>query len=360
MLRKLLSVLLALCLCFFVSSTVLAAGVGMSDQSITADDQAKIIDALRYIEEDKENFDLGDVNFESIEVGESIYAYEYTDMGFDKIGEVCPLIADGQLIATTIRVGDNGYSIETSLAQAINKTDCKNIALVYDCDSCYLYDGLDFTLLGQSGIMVSERALLDRTKAAYYSNGLIAQNISNSVLLGYSSPSSALQLNTQTYFSCNVSYVIQLPFSNICWAATTATILNYLNGTSTTAAGINMEYFDSSAVVDEGVSPSSVKSFMQNNYNLSYTYNNYVPSASAILTNIVDGYPIYGSFHFTSNGGGYHACTIYGNNPISGYISVMDPQFGSTSAVSTGSSYSYVSAYAFNTLTLARAICHTW
>lgn len=44
--------------------------------------------------------------------------------------------------------------------------------------------------------------------------------------------------------------------------------------------------------------------------------------------------------------GNYHSSVIFGCNPIAGRIQVMDPEFGSTTAVlSSDNQYTYVSNY---------------
>ena len=81
------------------------------------------------------------------------------------------------------------------------------------------------------------------------------------------------------------------------------------------------------------------------------------PSDSALVTNISNGYPVFGIFGWLS---GYHAVTIYGINAITGYISVMDPEFGVTTALHNGTSYVYTSSYSGVNLILDSGICHSW
>jgi len=63
-----------------------------------------------------------------------------------------------------------------------------------------------------------------------------------------------------------------------------------------------------------------------------------VISDNAILDNIQGGYPIYGVLQNYSL---QHACIIYGVNPVSGYITVMDPVFGYSTAYSSHNEYAY-------------------
>lgn len=359
MFKKLLSGILTLCFCFSISSVAVATYDDVSSETLNASERDKIIDVLRYVEAGKENYNLEDVNFEEIEIGNAIYAYECTDAGFGRIGEVYPLIADGQVVATAIKVDNSGYSIETSLAQAINKADKADIALVYDCNNCYIYDGLDFIHLRQSRVVMPNRASLNETRLTLDPCNLMTHNIFDTETLGYKNQSNSSRQVTQTYYSCNnVYYVTQNPYDYLCWAASIATILNCLNGTSETAPSISMKYFGTTYVKDEGISSTQAATFMRNKCNLSYSLINSVPSNNKILSDIMNNYPIFGIFQYTF---GYtdHAATIYGVNLISGYISVMDPLFGVATAKSDGYSYSYQDPYIYDTVTLYGSISHT-
>ena len=135
-------------------------------------------------------------------------------------------------------------------------------------------------------------------------------------------------------------------------------VKNSLSGTSLSAGDVSMAYYETSYVVNSGVYDSLVASFMQNNYSMSYTFGSYAPSNSVLVTNISNGYPVYGSF--VSSSGGHHAVTIYGVNAVIGYISLMNPTYGVETGVYNGTTYVFVSSYSGNSFSLDRAICHSW
>lgn len=142
--------------------------------------------------------------------------------------------------------------------------------------------------------------------------------------------------------------------SNICWAATIACINNYVHGTSLTAIQVAKTYYGEN--YNKSFSTSSSAGVMRAHYNLLYQYYARVPSSNIILSNIQSGYPIYGRFVHSSGG---HAVTIYGVNLISGYITVMDPEFGSTICYYSNGIYSYTGRSGAK-LKLTEAICYIW
>jgi len=145
----------------------------------------------------------------------------------------------------------------------------------------------------------------------------------------------------------------------LCWAATIACISNYLYNTSLTAPVVSNTYFGSNTnpAPDFGVSGVNVAAFMNAQYGIPYTYGSSRPSDNAMLSNISAGYPVYGIFQCPSS---LHAVTIYGIDPISGYISIKDPQFGSATGYSNGTTYTYYSSYAYIYPTLHSGICLVW
>ena len=317
-----------------------------------------INNALTYVEEDKSSFGIRDVNFDLLEVTDSVNMYSFENDCFRKIGEFYPIVLGSHIIALAISNPQGKYSIETSLAKSIDKFNHDDIAVIYDALGAYLYNGQDLIFLGESGIKVPERSSINENRIIDFS-GVKLSSTEISVSLDYKTK--GRPTNRQTYYSCNVSYVPQAPYSNLCWAATTACIKNYLNNSNYTTAQIAMLYFNSGTVYNVGMYDCNVASFMQNTLMLSYTYGNYKPSDAAILSNITNGFPIYGSFTWSSgSSNGRHASTIYGVNAVSGYITVMDPEFGSSTATTNGSTYTYVSGYSGVTLTLDRGICHSW
>lgn len=318
-----------------------------------------IIDALNYVEFDKNNFGLENVNFNNLGIGAAIHAYEYTDIGFEEIIQFYPLFDGTHLVALAICVDGEHYQIETALANAIAEIGAANAAIVYDLGHCYLYDGIDFINIADTSILIDGRAVLPEENNLARVYNLKVTNICPSDALNYTSLQAA---RAGTYYSCNVRYITQSPYNQLCWAACCAMIANCVNETTIyTTESISRRYFNSTTVVNLGVAADDCAIFMQNRLGLDYTYNGCVPSDNAILINIRNGYPIYASCDwYRSDSNGSHAVVVYGVNPTSAYVSLMDPEFGSTSAHRSGSTYSYYSSVAGTDIIWARSNCYTW
>lgn len=82
-----------------------------------------------------------------------------------------------------------------------------------------------------------------------------------------------------------------------------------------------------------------------------YQFSNCGPFDSQILSSIIAGNPVGGSFAVVY--GDFHAATIFSINVIAGRIQVMDPEFGSITAwLNDDYTYTYVSNYTNSTLNL--------
>lgn len=340
----------------FLSNGIISKASGIvNDENGTIAQKEAICEAIQYVASDTTSYGFSEANFENLQIAAAIPAYEYKNGVFNQIWEYYPIIDGNHIVALAINVFDDKYTIETSLAKNIDQIGFSDIALIYDSQGVYLYNGYDVVLLGYSGIIAPERDTMDLCSDDVAFSRISTADITKTMSLGYIENRDLL--GPPNYYSCGVSYVPQAPYSNLCWAATVACIKNCLSGTTLTAGDVSMAYFETSYVVDSTASPSQVASFMQIIYSMSYTFGNYVPSDSVLVTNISNGYPIYGSFAYS---GGYHATTIYGVNAITGYISVMDPTYGVATALRNGTTYTYVNSYSGFTLSLSRAICHSW
>lgn len=349
-------ILILLVIVIFFSKTIISeASEIVDDQMDTSIPIDAIREAVGFVVADKDSYGLSEVSFNNLQVTSAIPAYEYKDGELNLLREYYPISDGSQIIALATNVCNDKYTLETELAKRIDKIGYDDVALIYDSLGVYAFNGKDAVLLGYSGIDSSYRDTIDLSSDFFSVYKIPTADISKCTSLEYNDNNNSLR--TQNYYSCGVSYVPQAPYSNLCWAATVACIKKYLSGIYLTAGDVSMAYFDTNYVVNSTAYDSQVAGFMQSNYSMSYTYGSSKPSDSAILSNISNGYPIYGSFTWSN---GRHAATIYGVNATSGYISVMDPEFGASSATYNGSTYTYVSSYSGVTLSLDRGICHSW
>lgn len=287
------------------------------------------------------------VDFAKLNIGSTLFAYELTNNGLVEIYRAYPLIYKGSLVALAMDSGDANYQISTSLASKINKSNMNKLCIIYDSNNVYSYNGDSIFLLASTSENIKSRASLNDISINSLNNNTILCDLSETINLNYISRNYA---KAQTYWSCGVKYIPQGSGTKICWAATIACINNYVNGTSLTAVAVAKAKFGNSNY-NNGVTTDVAISFMISEYGLYYTYTSGIPSNNAMLKSIKNGYPVYGCFSWAS---GKHAATIYGIDLISGYVSVMDPEFGATTSYTNGSTYTYISNYSGVKLTLQR------
>lgn len=311
-----------------------------------------LYDALLYAEIQKDDIGLSEVDFNELCIGGPIQAYSYVESGFEELREMYPLIYQDELVLWAINV-DGNYQITTGLTKEVNSTvnGNKEFALIYDRNSCYLYMEGDFILLGDFGEEVYTRAVLQPDDISDIE--LRTSTLSDMVELNFDSVKMTREV---VYFSCNVGYVSQNPYKNLCWAATIASITNYCKGTSLSMADVAADKFG--YVKDEALDTAEANNILAR-YGVNYRYNNIPPTHTVILSNIQANYPIYGCFVQSGTRNG-HAVVIYGINVIGDYLSLMDPANGFTSATHNGRQYVFVSASTGITYELYNANCYSW
>ena len=323
-----------------------------------------IITSLQHIENLKQSMGLDNVSFSEISVGERLHTYNYTSTGFEESWLTYPLFCNNNLFAVARETSGGHFQITTALAEKIRESGKSNVAIVCDVNSCYLFDGADFSLLQETTTEVTTRLSLSNSEARSIidTSELESCDLSISTSLDYTSE--LMPLSTSTYFECsNVKYVTQNPPSNLCWAATIACIKNAVSSTSLTAVNVAQKKYGTSDY-DKTISNSDIASFMKNSYSLSYTHKTSVPSDTVIKKNMSNGYPIFGIFSWVSSSRSttksYHDGTIYGIDTADKYIAIMDPEFGATVSYKSGSSYKYISDWSGVELTFAQALCQSW
>lgn len=254
---------------------------------------------------------------------------------------------------------DTIYQFSTAFVPQVTSIvdDNTDFAFIYGRDASYLYDGSRLYKLGEISTAVEDRAILNG--ASVLDNSDIARNnFSARYDLQYTSPDT--NARTPIYYECSVPFVSQDPPSNMCWAASIASITNFLKGTNYTAFSVAQKWYNTTVRADyDKKLKAGLEKDVLKKYDISYTYKNKIPSDSIILKNIRSGYPIYATFRSEKNT--YHAVVIYGINITGGYIYIMDPEYG---FIGSGSSNSvgrtYVNASLGITYTISRATCKYW
>ena len=349
--RKLVAFVIAVAM--FVSGFVFSTYAETSNNSVSSE----IVAALNSAEYVKDRYGLSNVDFAALTYCNSIYAYDYTEEGLVYNSEFIPIMHDNTLVGWVIKAQsepDTMYQFSTAFVNNVNSIDnITSFAFIYDYNACYLYDGTLLYKLDDIDLEVPGRETLNEEDLKTAS--IILRDLSNPIELNYVTPNT--NTRTPVYYECNVSYVTQLPPSNMCWAASVACVANYFNGTNLTAVSVARKWYNTMSDYNHTLT-IGLQDDVLRNYGITYTYRNQAPSSNVIFENIYYGYPIIGTFSWSN---GHHDAVIYGVNAVAGYIYIMDPDGGFCDGSYTASvGYRYINPRTGIILTLVCGTCKLW
>lgn len=309
-----------------------------------------LIDVLSEIDLQKDAWGLEDVDMNALHVGMPIRTYNYVKGMLERGYDMYPLTTDGLLVLWAIPINGQ-FQITNSLVSEINTLIDFNtpFALVYDASNAYVYSNQSLSILKQFEQNIDSRDVIN-TKTKLAVDGIDTMALSQNVYLDYENNNQDMQKSTLANVSCNVGYVTQNPYDNLCWAASVACIVNYKKGTSLTAATVAKKYYGNTNF-DQAINRDNLTEKLRD-YGLNYyQFSNYGNFDNKIFSSISAGNPVGGTFDVSD--GAYHATVIFGINIIAGRIQIMDPAFGNTTAtLSSTGDYTYVSSLTNSTLEL--------
>lgn len=343
-------------LCVILSVVILVMPISVQATGDVTYEHQSIIEALGATEPIKESLGLSNVNFEDFSVASEIKAYVFIDNCFIESFKMYPLLISNSIKALAVNNNDT-IQITTNYVDKINEIIdySTRFAIIYDSTCAYLYTGNDLYVLGTFQQEVYGRGTINDISSILNSDSAISLNAINDIVkLNYVCNKSRIPI----YYECSGISYVQQHNDTSCWAASTACIVNYYNGTSLTSRNVfnntNSNYYDS-----DGAIYISYQDDVLNSYGLNYTYKLSAPSDSIIFSNIKNGKPLQGTFSYSD---GYHDTVIYAVNISSPYIYVMDPMIGLLTATinSYNMKYFYTNTEEGETLTLCGAACVTW
>ena len=160
-LAALLSVLVAL-VCAVIPAQSAAA-------QLSGDDRDGIVEALASVYLDRDSFGLDDVDFDALEVGEPLPAYEALPAGPERVAlDYFPLFQDGELVAFALRVEGGAFQLDTALARGVGLLGPDCAALVFDRGACRVWDGTSLATAFEAVEPVDGRADLSEGVAPSY------------------------------------------------------------------------------------------------------------------------------------------------------------------------------------------------
>ncbi len=321
------------------SESVVSYGVSQSER-------IAIIEMLDGIAPQKDLFGLSDVNFDNIYIGEKIYMYELTQNGSDVITYMYPLIYNGEVVLTAICMGDDAFQISRDFSNMIVESDAQNMAMVFDADSCQIFDGETFkcvnsfennaqddrvtleTFLSANQINISDISHTGKLNEIFHVTDMNSSELLNSDIT-LSETSMESRAYDKFYYEVIVDFERQLNY-NICWAASIVMTLSAFDIDAGSAVELACDWFEvndlSEIPYDEqGQDIYEVKDALNHYLN---GYSNYLAFAYVDLDeqdlarNISGGYPIIGGF---VHGDNQHMVTICGVYPENEWLCFYDP-----------------------------------
>lgn len=318
--------------------------IGYADEAnlpITETQRDLLLDALRDVEQQKSEWDLENINFNKLHIGYPIQTYNYIANNLEHGQVLYPIIHNNQLILWAY-IHNNQFQISDGLVSEVRHaiSESTSFALIYDANSAYIYSDGTVTKISDFLYPIESRSQLS-LGADLSRFDITTRTLADNVPIGYNNVSRALPVNA-------VCYITSVPqtMDKTCWAATTATIYNYINNLT-----------GSSALDDIDVA----QGFLHNNYNRylgysaidslldtyeipytgRYAYGVGSFTDDDIYISIYNGFPVFGGFQVV--GGAGHAATIYACNMVAGRMSVADPNGGSyTATLNSNGIYSYI------------------
>jgi hypothetical protein len=352
--KKFISIIIAIALC--ISTLTFGALATNTDADLEG-----IASALQTIDCVKEIYGLSHVNFDQVKYADSIFAYELTGDGLAFCLEFVPIIYNGSLIGwvTKNNVGvETLYQFTTDFVVEVNEiiSDNMEFAFIYDYNASYLYDGCGLYKLNDITMKIENPVALSEVDALSQYD-IVLGDFSNS----YELPTSMVNANSRApvYYVCDIDYVSQNPPSNLCWAASAACIINFLQNANYSATAIAKIWYGSHIESDYNrLLEIGLQDNVLSEFGVFYTYKFEAPSGGVILRNVTNDYPIMATFCYTY---GYHDSVIYGINVGTNQIYIMDPQNGFIAATYT-STHGFAYTFPGSGLTsfLDGAACKYW
>lgn len=325
--REFLSIIAGASVASLVSPSLIYADEvgGASSKVVATEEMAGLISReIGEIRAQAKGLGLSNIDFDNLSIANGVPTYIFDGEVFHEEAPYFPITDNGKLVFWVIE-DEHGVQIADGLVSELRGIvpSEANVAIIYDRTTAYLYreDESSYTPL-VTYPQFPERGDVDTT---------IAPNVSPSSST-HSVPIPSSPTARAGNYSLSVPVVRQPSGSSMCWAASCASISNYLLGTGYTCEGVAKKWYGSSNY-DRALSYSDSARVLQA-LGLSYTHYGSAPTTSKITNNLSRGYPAYGCWSYGSGTG--HATVIRGLTS-SNSLSLMDPL---TSSFTTAN-YSY-------------------
>lgn len=281
----------------------------------------RIENYLTMLMKDSEGYGLSGLDLESLQCGEEINIYESVNDSVRRIdSSFYPIYSEGEL-CTGVLVTVDDVQIAKNIADELIATGNNEgyISLIFDNKHLWVWNGNQLSVLHSFSPVDGRESLSD---------------VPTDVILCPVRACMELSINgvaeKRATFNpyLNVGRYTQEAGSKYCWACACVSIGNFRGGPIMTAITFaqtygSSDYFYCSKQIGEAIPK------LNQHYSLSYTYGG-VLSIDKIKSYLQNGYPIYASNSVNGSSTNHHAVVIRGVDTTNGYISVMDPEVGSS------------------------------
>lgn len=287
------------------------------------------LEALSVLEPMKDTFGLSDIDFEDIEVGDEIPAYDYIDGELVENGYVIPLIANGEVVATAQENTAGRLNVSVSLAEAIAASGFEDVALIYDANGCYVTDGSELYLAGEASEVDESKDVLERDGLTEtLASTIDVQDVTSGADVAYVTPAAPAYVSGNLAYN-NVHYVSQDPPKPLCGPASIACIVNHIQGATNYDAYDVYDVFYDDGNYDKGLNYLQAYDALNSLFYgvTGYHYYDYVVSEAMCFSSLAQHRPIFGIWNIL-NQSGRHAVVTFAIHTSQHYGAVMDPEFG--------------------------------
>lgn len=357
--RRVISLLVVLCLVFSFVTPAFAADTNSTKASLDPDIRDKMLRVLSSIEAEKESYGMQDVDFSAVEIGLEIPSYRVSDGNLVETGlHIYPVLVNGEIVSLFWAAQDaNGewyVQLGTELVDEICATGVhENFSIVYDITGAYLYS--------EGGLLLLARADDSEVVSSSYTSSLSSAELAslNSSTFSTSTVLEHLTVDrdnlAQSYSTSALPNGVSLPVqiikqpaeTNICWAIVITSIANYIYKASWTYPEI-VDMFTGGT--DKKLFLHEVISYFNKYFSADYAYQ-YLTALDPdfVVERLYAGYPLFGSFYRIKDGEKMgHAVVIKGANYATYTFSVMNPTPTTTNytsgTVSSSKVWTFISA----------------
>ena len=317
------------------SNMIVYAGAAESNTGVSADVKATLQEQLFFAYLDAENLGMDQSDFDRLYIGTPIYSYECVDGSLQEMEILTyPIFCDDEIVLFGIENTKEGEEfVQLSCGFAEELTDYyiseDEVALVYDDENSYVVLESGVEILFSDSTQVDFRDSLEECSRE---NIVLAELVPTEKIVYTGIKARA------SYAYLSIPKVLQGSY-NLCWAASVASIGNYVMSKNYTAVDIAQMHFKDEEDFNYSLGLEAAMGVLDTIYDVNYYRNRTEPlSDEMIYYNLMEGYPVYAKWSVSD--GSFHATVIRGILTGS-YMNIMDPNTGFVVVYKSGDTYSY-------------------